>query len=143
MVFPDIEPIPKQSVRQGKSKNGKKVFFTPSKIVKYEEVLHLMAKKQYKGEKLTGPIYCKVNYVFTLPKSAPKWQKDNIDQGYVVYKETKPDLTDNIPKPFIDAISSVVMDNDSRIAHSVGIKTYGKKPGIRVEFVELPNPHKF
>ena len=142
MRFDDIEPLPKQSVKQGKS-GGKKIFYTPAAIKKYQEDLFWLAKSQYKGKILEGPVMAIITFKFLLPKSAPKWAKDAVDSDYEVYKDTKPDLTDNLPKPLIDAISPIVMENDSRISRCHGEKIYAKSQGVMVKFIELPNPKMY
>lgn len=128
----DIEAKPKQSVRGGK--NG---FYKDPKVKQYENKLIILAKKQLTGVRLSGPVYYEAVYTFTLPKKAPKWVKDKIEASETVYKSTKPDLTDNLNKGIIDAITPLFMDDDSRIAHCHMTKVYGKENRIDVAFIEL------
>lgn len=138
----DFEVVPKQSARFG---NGR--VFKDKKVLDFERLVTTEAKKQLQGfnsEKghLDGPIYCEATYVFNLPKNAPKWAVQGLENGKKVYKCTTPDVTDNVNKGIIDALSPLIMDNDSRISLFKARKIYGVKPRIEIAFYELPNPEK-
>ena len=128
----DIEAKPKQSVR-----GGKYGFYKDPKVKKYENQLIALTKPQLKGVYLSGAINYYAVYTFQLPKNAPKWAKEEIEKGNTIYKSTKPDLTDNLNKGIVDAITPLFMANDSRIARCEITKVYGKTSGIKVSFCEL------
>lgn len=134
LSFP-FKAEPKQSVRFGK--HGA---YKDPKVKNYENKLKIVAKRQLKDQPkdLTGAIYYDAVYTFTPPKNFPKWATKAIEEGKTVYKSTKPDLTDNLNKGIVDAVTPLFMSNDSQIAHCTIKKVYGTKEKIEVSFYELP-----
>ena len=137
--FP-FEPIPKQSVRKGLTKLGKQIFYTDPKIKNFEKNISILTKSQVIGKKkLTGAIQYDAIYTFPVPKSYPKWVHDAVKIGNKIYKETKPDLTDNLNKGVIDGCAPIIMKDDAMIAKVRVEKVYGKSGKILIRFKELPN----
>lgn len=128
------EPTPKQSVRSRvvKSKSVKNYVhhYQSNKIKDKEksiaEVVSLQVGDDFK------PYDCclraDVEYIFSLPKSATKEEREAINNGYMVYKTTKPDVTDNLNKGLFDALEGVLYTNDSRISVICASKYYGLQP---------------
>lgn len=76
-------------------------------------------------------------YVFPLLSNFTKRQKEFIDAGGIIYKDTKPDLTDNLNKGLFDACEGILYTNDSRICKVESIKIYGNEPRIELEIYKL------
>jgi Holliday junction resolvase RusA-like endonuclease len=58
--------------------------------------------------------------------------------GGIIYKHTRPDLTDNLAKGLFDAMESVVFINDSLIVSLDDVKKYyGIQPRIEIELEEI------
>jgi len=67
-----------------------------------------------------------------------KEMKNHIKEGYPVFKETKPDLLDNLFKGFADALNGIVWQDDALISYCKEIyKIYGEHPGIQLEVEDL------
>jgi Holliday junction resolvase RusA-like endonuclease len=79
----------------------------------------------------------KILYVFPLLSSFNKKQKEIIDANGIIYKDTKPDLTDNLNKGLFDACEGILYTNDSRICKVESTKIYGTKPRIELEIYKL------
>lgn len=135
--FP-FEIEPKQSVRKGKRKDGTDVFYKDPKHVAFEKKVQINALSQLKRTELTGPIFYSAEYAFEVPKSYPKKIKDIVKSGRRFPKITKPDLTDNLNKGLIDAISPLYFKNDSMISSVRLEKFYSEKSYIKCSFTELP-----
>lgn len=57
-----------------------------------------------------------------------------IEAGELVYKATKPDLTDNLNKGVFDALQGIIYANDSQIISMDDVKKiYGQRPRIDIE----------
>lgn len=82
------------------------------------------------------PISAYVEYIFPLPLSFPKKKIEAIKSGERIYKDTKPDLSDNLNKGLIDALSGIVYINDSRIVSMAASKYYGLIPKTIIYFCE-------
>jgi Holliday junction resolvase RusA-like endonuclease len=79
----------------------------------------------------------KILYVFPLLSNFTKKQKEIIDAGGIIYKDTKPDLTDNLNKGLFDACEGILYTNDSRICKVESTKIYGTVPRIELEIYML------
>ena len=79
-------------------------------------------------------------FIFPPLKSMSKQTIAEIESGEVVYKTTKPDLTDNLSKGLFDALQGVVYLNDSQICAMDNVKKiYGEQPGIRLKLKIMNN----
>jgi len=134
------EPKPKQSAR----------FYHTGKFIKsYQTQAVKQAESNVKMQALsqlpenfkisTGPILVtKLHYVFAPIKSLKKHQLAAMDQGEIIYKHTKPDLTDNLNKGVFDALQGVIYANDSQIVAMDNVKKlYGNRPRIEIELTFL------
>ena len=134
------EPKGKQSAkfrRMGKFVKS----YQPSHVVENENNIRYQVIQQLPKDFViwTGGIRVKrLWYVFTPPKSMRKSMLKIINIGEYVYKETKPDLTDNLNKSLFDAMQGVVYANDSQICEMIDVKkVYGKQPRIEIEMEEI------
>lgn len=76
-------------------------------------------------------------YVFPFLASFTKKQKEFIEAGGTIYKDTKPDLTDNLNKGLFDACEGILYTNDSRVSKIESMKIYGTQPRIELRIYKL------
>jgi Holliday junction resolvase RusA-like endonuclease len=137
-------PKPKQSARFRAVKNSKtgKTFVTSyqKKEVKDNEAnIAFEIKSQLPLDFIPFDVAIgvKILYVFPLLTSFSKKQKESIANNEIIYKDTKPDLTDNLNKGLFDACEGILYTNDSRICKVESTKIYGIKPRIELEIYIL------
>lgn len=123
-------PQPKQSVRF--TRTG--IAYQTKEVKEYQKWLRSEIIKQLpKNFKLLdGPLCAKVLYVFPLLDSFSTKQINAISSGVIIYKDTKPDVVDNLNKALFDAMEKVVMVNDSRVADFSVRKIYGLEPRTEI-----------
>ena len=103
------------------------------------EVLAIKNKSRFKL--ITGMVRIK-NILYVFPAKGPK-QKSYLERcivsGIIPYKSTKPDLTDNLQKAWVDACNGLLWKDDSLIVEISGIvrKIYGHVPRIEFEVEEI------
>lgn len=77
-------------------------------------------------------------FVYAPLKSMTKKEKNFIEQGNYIWKDTQPDLIDNLPKLIFDALEKIIFDNDGKIfMMNKSIKVYGKIPGVFIKLKGL------
>lgn len=140
-IFFPISPKPIQSVKIGRVGNFAKAF-QPKKNVSYKGQIKYLAQKHMEDNDIkiiNGPIrVCKLEYRFAPLKNFPKKKLKAIKEGEIIYKDTRPDLMDNLNKGLFDALSNVVYKDDSQIVESLLIrKYYSNTPGIYLELEEI------
>ena len=99
-----ISPIAKQSVRQGKSKSGKKVFYQEDRYKVWKETTQWQIKAQLPKDWIPFSkqvIVRKLQYCFKSKQRGPK--------------TTRPDLHDNLNKLPFDAMNGLVYADDSLV----------------------------
>lgn len=135
MIFElELKAIPKQSVRQGKG-----FFYQDTKYLVYSKKIISEIKKiiPHDFTLLDGYIKAKVIYVFEPLKGISKRDKEFLLAGGFIYKNTQPDVTDNINKGLFDALQGVLYTNDSRICDFTASKVFGLKNKIILEIEVL------
>jgi len=71
--------------------------------------------------------------IFTPIKSLKKTELTAINNGYFIFKKTKPDLPDNLKKFPNDVMSGIAYKDDSIIISESNVaKVYGKEPGYLI-----------
>ncbi len=135
-------PRPKQSFRFAVI--GKRVLKYQKKEVKQEagnirqQIINQLPRNHVpfsRGVKIT-----RCWFIFPPLKSWPKKKLEAAELlgGFVIFKTTAPDLTDNLMKGLMDAMQGVVFINDSQICSMDNIKKfYGPKPMIEIELEEI------
>lgn len=127
------EPKAVQSFRFTRA--GRK--YQPSEVVAWKSLVRLDTRDQLPAgfTLFTGPVeIVSARFVFPPPKSMLKAKLAAIDNGWTVFKTTKPDLTDNLFKGLVDALSGLVWERDQQIcATGQAVKVYGRQP--RTELV--------
>lgn len=151
LVLPGT-PTAKQSVRVSPvyNKKGEPVTFLdknsgkkrvlirhhqPKELTEKEQNYKLMIQTQIGPDfkPLQGGVAVSVDFVFPPLKSFSKKKLAAIEAGAIVYKTTKPDITDNLSKMLFDAMEGLVYLNDSQVCVMYSVrKYYGFKPMIRV-----------
>ncbi|KQR93310.1 hypothetical protein ASG01_08925 [Chryseobacterium sp. Leaf180] len=136
-------PQPKQSARFGirKGKNGAAFLqkYQSKEVVQNERNIAYDAKAQLPPDFIPFSTAIRVKALFVFPtlKGFTKAKLNAISTGCIVYKTTKPDLTDNLMKGTIDALNGIVFTDDAVIAKVESEKIYGLVPRIELEFEEL------
>ena len=134
------KPMPKQSVKVGKSYDGKRTFYKDSKIVKREnEIRETINKNLPPNFNIwTGnPIFIIITYVYKYPSSMSKKMINKSLLGETIFKITSPDVGDNLNKLILDVMEKTVYSLDSEIANINASKVYGSSD--RTEITLLRN----
>ncbi len=134
------EPVPKQSVkgRIVKPKFGKPFvqFYQTKEIKQQEETIKSCVIQQLPNDfkMFLGPVVVEsIIFAFAPIKSMNKRDRILIDSGNIIYKFTKPDLSDNLPKLIFDALEGVVYKNDSQICYIKNtMKIYSLRPRTEI-----------
>jgi len=111
------------------------VAYQPEDVIEFKRAIRTEAVQGMGGAlPLQGAVAIEIQFIFSPLKGFSKAQKIAIAEGRKVYKTTKPDLTDNLPKGFVDALSGVVFERDQLVC-LVGKyeKFYAMKAGIRLK----------
>lgn len=134
-----IPGIPKASqstrVRLIKPKAGKPFIskYKDPKVVSYESYLEQSVAAQLPDDwtPISGAIEIeRLDFVFPPLKTWNKKLLARLEAGEIIYKDTKPDLLDNLCKPF-DALSGILWIDDRQIVNIKSQrKIYGFEPGI-------------
>lgn len=135
MIFElDLKAIPKQSVRQGKG-----FFYQDTKYLVYSKKIISEIRKTIPPDftLLDGYIKAKVIYIFEPLKGISKRDKEFLLEGGFIYKNTQPDVTDNLNKGLFDALQGVLYTNDSRVCEITASKVFGLKNKIILEIEVL------
>lgn len=135
-------PQPKQSARFKIQKFGNKQFakaYQPDKVIQNERNIAFDVKSQLpKGfVPFTTALKVKVLFVFPPLKSWTKKTQQEFESGEKIYKISRPDLTDNLMKGTMDAMTGIVYTDDAVVAKVESEKIYGTVPRIEIEFEEL------
>lgn len=137
LFFP-VDPVAVQSARFYRA--GKFIkSYQPSSVTDYKKKLKTLARQQIPEgfelfENATG-----IETVFVFPplKSFSKKKLALIEEGWLFRKTTRPDLTDNLHKALLDALTGIIWCDDSIIAHNTSDKFYGPEPGIKMRVFPL------
>lgn len=130
-------PKSKQSARFRAVKSGNKTFvhsYQKKEVVQAERNLSWDIKSQLpEGFKpFDVPLFMEVLFVFPPPKVWSKKKMQELKDGATFYKETKPDLTDNLMKQTCDAMNGIVYVDDARICKVSSAKIYGEVPRMEI-----------
>jgi Holliday junction resolvase RusA-like endonuclease len=137
-------PQPKQGDRQRIANGSRGQFiqhYKTSKVRNMENDIKVQALAQLPKDfaPFDEPIGIRAKFVFPPLKSFPKYKLERIEGGIRIYKDTKPDLTDNLMKGLCDALEGIVYVNDSRICSVETEKVYGRVPRTEVEVYSIKN----
>jgi len=125
------EPFSKQSFRYAVI-NGRVHKYQPKKIVNAQVYFKQTVASQLPENFHIFDTYVVVKeliFVFHPPKSFSKKKLKAIQSGEIIYKRTKPDLTDNLMKGVFDSLQGIVFTNDARVCELNSVKKiYGINP---------------
>ena len=127
------QPTPKQSTRFG---NGHA--FLADKVKHYMECVTAQIVQQLpKGfEILSGPIKLTLLHTFPVTAVLKTRLKKSGNPDALCPKISRPDVTDNLNKGVIDAMSGIVFYDDAQIWDFRATKVYGKYPQTIITFAE-------
>jgi len=130
LSFP-VEPLPVQSARFYRSGRFLRSY-QPEKITSFKQFIRIYASSQLPDgfQILDSPLAVEADFVFLPPQSIRKKERAKIASGEIVYKDRKPDLTDNLMKGVADALTGIVWTDDARVCEVRSRKRYGTAPGI-------------
>lgn len=137
IVFP-VMPLAVQSVRFA-SAGGIARKYQPQKSVSYKRALRYLCLQQLPVgfEPWDCPLKVEVQFIYPAPKSFSQKKIQQIKEGEIFYKYTRPDLQDNLMKATSDALTGIIWSDDSRICVLESTKIYGLSPEIRLKVVPL------
>lgn len=134
-------PQPKQSARFYRT-NGFIRSYQPKKITDWvaqarfqiEAQIYELKKTEGLSFPLDGEIKIKsISFIFPLLSNCTKKDKELIQSGATIYKNTKPDL-DNLQKLTYDSCNKLLWIDDARIVEIGKIsKIFGLEPRIEIE----------
>lgn len=126
-------PKPKQSVRF--TKTGHK--YQPKELIQEEKNIRSQIIEQLPKnfELLKNGIELSIVFYFPPLKTFNKKIMNDIENGKIIPKTTKPDL-DNLEKMILDAMQGVVYLNDSQIYCKASQKYYSLTPQINITIEE-------
>jgi len=133
-----VTPLAVQSVRFANI-GGFMRKYQPRSNQDYKGCIKALALNQLPDdfELFTGPIKVDVEYIFPPLKSMSKKLTKSIEEGFLIYKDTKPDLSDNLNKGTFDALTGIVWLDDSQIVQLSAKKVYGSIGMIRMEIKDI------
>lgn len=79
------------------------------------------------------PIEIEVAYMYAPPKSWSKKKMRTLEEVGYIWKTTKPDVSDNLNKGLIDALTGLLWRDDSLIVDCHAKKYYSQTEGIFIE----------
>lgn len=130
-------PMPKQSVRAFVTDKGKVGTYQPTKYGQRVKDYRAQIKKQLPEDfkMFTEQVrITKMHFVYPPLKSFTRLTMDRIERGEIIYKNTKPDISDNLKKLPMDAMSGTVYKDDGMIVTENDIaKYYGTGGCIIIE----------
>lgn len=132
LSFP-VTPKACQSFRF--TKTGRR--YQPKEVLQFKRLISQIASCQYNGEPLKGPIGIYAVFNFKYLKSFSKKKIEYLESGGAIHKTTKPDLTDNLMKGFIDALAGIVFEQDQQICVVHSRKVYALEDGIELTAFEI------
>lgn len=116
----DVSPVAKgrpKLTRFGKA-------YTPKKTKVFEQDVKSLAKEQYEGKPLLGPLKISIVFSITRPKSVSVKKRK--------YPTVRPDL-DNYIKAVLDSLNGVLFHDDSQVITMTCSKQYAEESGIYVK----------
>jgi len=135
------EPVPKQSVRQGKDRAGKTTFYQPQKFEVFEmqyrvQILKQLPKDFKMFEKWVRLDRCIFVHEPTKAMFKNKGVFEFLKLGTLFRKTTRPDMLDNLCKFPFDVLTGFVYTDDSLICESGFMgKYYGLNPRIEIDLI--------
>ena len=121
-------------------KNKKTINSYQTKEIKqYEKNILIEAITQVRGgfKPLKGCLAVEIEFMYKHPIGMKAAHKRHIRAGGKILKTTRPDVTDNLNKPVMDALQGRFYKEDCIIATSKSTKVYGLKNMITLKISEI------
>jgi len=106
---------------------GKAVITSTSKNLKAWRDLVMQKAQEHTATRFEGPVAVTLRFYLERPKSAPKRRR--------TYPDRRPDL-DKLVRAVLDAITPVVIKDDSQVVSLTATKDYGV-PGVEIQVDEI------
>lgn len=123
----EITGVPVGKARPRVTRHGT---YTPAQTRHYEQHVRLAGSSALAAAKmrpLAGPVGAHFKFVFAVPKSWPKWQKEAARWAVARY-----DL-DNLVKGVADGLNGICYADDRQIVSLTASKQYGSYPHTFVQ----------
>lgn len=135
------KPRPKQSVQF--TKTG--IAYQPTEVKLLQQNIRAQVVNQIPKNFVPwkGPLFVSCVYVFPFTTSLTKKLKKQVKKGKILYKDSRPDLTDNLNKPLFDAMNEIVFMDDSQICKFEAVKYYDEIPKILVTIQKLTDDARY
>lgn len=113
--------------------------YQPKKNVDWKNYIKLSAESQlHEGfEITTKAVSVVVLFVYAPPKSWSKKKLAELANGKTFYKQSRPDLHDNLCKGLFDALTGTVWKDDSQVVELNSSKVYGKEAKVLISINEV------
>ena len=121
----------KERPRQGRTRTGDRVFYTPKQTKAYEQLVETCGALAMRGRPL---LECAVEVKLFIGVSVPaSWSKADRVAALEerILPKVKPDV-DNVEKAICDGLNGVVWKDDAQVTDVVKCKRYAAKPGVAV-----------
>lgn len=116
-------PQPKQRPRQGRSRNGVRVFYTPPETRNYETLVGYVARSVMAGrEPSSGLLFARLCFFLPVPNRVTAKEREKAATG-VLWASGKPDL-DNLVKAVLDGCNGIVFKDDRQVVRLSAEKRY-------------------
>lgn len=113
--------FPVDPVAKGRPRFAKGRAYTPQKTRDFERLIKAMARIQYKGEPLDGPISATIVFLIKKPKTVKR-----------EYPIVKSDL-DNYIKAALDSLNGIAFHDDCQVIEINASKKYNDFGGIFID----------
>lgn len=130
-------PVAKARARvtNKRTKEGKKITYTPEKTRVAEQSFRLQSAKWRPAEPFKGPIFLEVIFFRGIPKSFSKKKKLMAMKGKL-FPLSKPDL-DNMLKLVKDAMNKRFYQDDAQVCKVTAAKFYSNVPRTVIKLQEI------
>lgn len=107
----------------------------PKKSREYKQYVALVARQQYKGKPLDGPLDVIVDIYRPIPKSTSKVRRKKKEEKEI-RPIVRPDL-DNYLKAVFDGLDKITWHDDAQIVTLSANKYYSTDPRLEIDIREL------
>lgn len=117
--------------------------YQPTKVVNWKSYVASCVAAQMRemtdcNPFVEGPIFLGLGFNYIPPKSLSAKEKRIINENGIVWKTTKPDVSDNLPKGICDALNGILWKDDSIIAQCLSMKFYSEHEGVKIVVANRP-----